>query len=89
MTVTRWVPSRKAALVGQIESGMLTPSEAQCQFGLSPEELAEWKRALAAHGVPGLRVTRLQIYMGQNSKSSLGGRRYIRPPNTPLVLPQT
>jgi hypothetical protein len=29
---------------------------------LSVEEFAAWQRAIEAHGVAGLRVTRLQIY---------------------------
>jgi transposase-like protein len=62
MITTRWVPSRKAALVSSIECGALTFAEASRQYDLSPEEFADWKRALATHGLPGLRTTRLQIY---------------------------
>lgn len=62
MNATRWMPSRKAELVSFIDRGVLTFAEAQRQHDLSSEELAEWRTSLAAHGVPGLRTTRLQIY---------------------------
>jgi len=37
--------------------------EDACQYYmLSIEEFAAWERAIEAHGVAGLRVTRLQVY---------------------------
>jgi Protein of unknown function (DUF1153) len=36
--------------------------EACRYYKLSTEEFAAWERAIEAHGVAGLRVTRLQIY---------------------------
>ena len=31
-------------------------------YMLSTEEFTAWERAIEAHGVPGLRVTRVQVY---------------------------
>jgi Protein of unknown function (DUF1153) len=31
-------------------------------YALSVEEFVPWQRAIETHGIPGLRVTRLQIY---------------------------
>jgi Protein of unknown function (DUF1153) len=35
--ITRWVPSRKAALVADIERGALSLEEAERHYDLSPE----------------------------------------------------
>jgi len=35
---------------------------------LSLEELAAWETALDENGIPGLRVTRLQIYRGASRR---------------------
>jgi hypothetical protein len=63
--VKRWTIRRKAAVVRAIAAGLLT-SEAACErYQLTPEELASWQRAYEAHGLPGLRSTRLQQYRGR------------------------
>ncbi len=62
VTTTRWVARRKAAVIKAIEAGMLTRAEACARYRISEAELRLWERALAAAGVPGLRVTRVQIY---------------------------
>ena len=51
----RWVTRRKAVIVISLE-------EVCRRYELSVEEFLAWQRAIDAHGVPGLRVTRLQIY---------------------------
>jgi hypothetical protein len=58
----RWVPRRKAEILAMIAAGTLSIDEALDRYQLTIEELAEWQRAFAAHGRPGLRTTRLQIY---------------------------
>lgn len=58
----RWVARRKAEIVAAIRGGLLERSEARTRYGISDEELRLWERALACAGVPGLRVTRVQIY---------------------------
>ena len=58
----RWVVRRKAALVQAVRNGAITLQEACRRYNLSVEEFLAWQRAIERHGVPGLRVTRLQIY---------------------------
>jgi len=58
----RWVARRKAVIVSAVRSGVLSLDEACRRYQLSVEEFRAWQRAIEAHGVAGLRVTRLQIY---------------------------
>jgi hypothetical protein len=58
----RWVARRKAVVVDAVRRGVLTLEEACQRYRLSIEEFHAWERAIQAHGVGGLRVTRLQIY---------------------------
>jgi hypothetical protein len=58
----RWSCRRKAAVVVAIRAGVLTPQQACERYMLSPEELFAWETALDQNGIPGLRVTRLQMY---------------------------
>jgi len=58
----RWSCRRKAAVVTATRAGLLSRQEACERYLLSPEELAAWEAALDQNGIPGLRVTRLQIY---------------------------
>jgi hypothetical protein len=59
---TRWVARRKAAVVSAITNGALGRADACARYGISEAELRLWERAIACAGVPGLRVTRVQIY---------------------------
>ena len=58
----RWVVRRKAVVVAAVRSGALSIQEACRRYKLSVEEFLAWQRAIDRHGIPGLRVTRLQIY---------------------------
>ena len=58
----RWVVRRKAVVVHAVRSGRITLQEACRRYRLSVEEFLAWQRAIERHGIPGLRVTRLQIY---------------------------
>jgi transposase-like protein len=58
----RWVVRRKAAVVAAVQSGKITLEEACRRYNLSEEEFRAWQRAFEAHGLPGLRATRLQQY---------------------------
>jgi hypothetical protein len=58
----RWSCRRKAAVVIAIRARVLNRREACERYRLSLEELAAWETALDQNGIPGLRVTRLQIY---------------------------
>ncbi len=59
---TRWVARRKAQILVAIGDGRLTRTEACFRYNISEVELRLWERAVACAGVPGLRVTRVQIY---------------------------
>lgn len=58
----RWVARRKAAVLAAIEAGVLTRAQACARYHISDTELRLWERAVHFAGVPGLRVTRVQIY---------------------------
>ena len=58
----RWVVKHKAQIVAAVRNGTLTLQDALRRYHLTLEEFLSWQRALEAHGIPGLRVTRLQIY---------------------------
>src|ERR1700740_1317030 len=58
----RWVVRRKAAVVAAVRAGVITLEEACRRYQLSEEEFLAWQRAFEAHGLPGLRTTRIQSY---------------------------
>ena len=58
----RWVVRRKAIVVAAVRSGSISLQEACRRYTLSVEEFLAWQHAIDRYGVPGLRVTRLQIY---------------------------
>ena len=59
---TRWVIRRKAEVVAAVRAGLLSLEEACARYTLSVEEFLSWQRLVDSHGLPGLRVTRLQDY---------------------------
>jgi hypothetical protein len=71
----RWVVRRKAIVVDAVRSGRISLEEACGRYNLSVEEFQAWEQAIDSHGVPGLRVTRLQIYRDP-PRSRFNGRRY-------------
>lgn len=58
----RWVVRRKAEVLAAINGGLLSAAEACARYRLSPEELELWQASIDRAGVPGLRVTRIQLY---------------------------
>jgi len=60
----RWVIRRKAEVVAAVRAGILSLEEACRRYTLSIEEFLSWQRLVESHGLPGLRVTRLQDYRG-------------------------
>jgi hypothetical protein len=58
----RWVIRRKAEVVAAVRAGILSLEEACARYTLSVEEFLSWQRLVDSHGLPGLRVTRLQDY---------------------------
>lgn len=82
----RWVARRKAVIVEAVHSGAVDLAEVCRRYNLSVEEFVAWERAIERHGVPGLRVTRLQIYRdgaasavrngsGERNSGGLAGQR--------------
>jgi len=58
----RWVIRRKAEVVAAVQGGLISLEDACRRYNLSVEEFLSWQRAINAHGLPGLRATRLQDY---------------------------
>ena len=59
---TRWVASRKAAVVRAVAFGLISRPEALERYALSEEEFTEWVTAVAEHGEAALKATALQKY---------------------------
>jgi Protein of unknown function (DUF1153) len=73
--VKRWTFRRKAAVVTAVANGVLTREEACRRYQLSEEEFISWQQAFDAHGLPGLRSTRLQQYRGADLHRRARSRR--------------
>jgi transposase-like protein len=71
----RWVVRRKAAVVAAVQAGKITLEEACHRYQLTEEEFRAWQRAYDAHGLPGLRATRLQQYRAPPSPRPRRPRR--------------
>jgi ribosomal protein S19E (S16A) len=59
---SRWVASRKAAVVKAVRHGLITLEEAKKRYGLSDEEFESWAQAVERHGEAALKATALQRY---------------------------
>ena len=73
--IRRWVVRRKAEVLAAIRGGLLSEAEACARYRLSPEELELWRESLARDGIPGLRVTRIQLYRDYPLQQSVRPRR--------------
>lgn len=58
----RWVARRKAEVVVAVKGGLLSFEDACDRYRITAEEFLGWQRQVDRHGLPGLRVTRLQTY---------------------------
>jgi hypothetical protein len=58
----RWVIRRKAEVVCAVNGNLLTREEAVKRYNISDDEFESWRHAVEAHGLRGLRLTRLQQY---------------------------
>ena len=58
----RSVIRRKAVVVASVRGGLLSFDEACERYKLTVDELLSWQRSIDRHGLPGLRVTRIQDY---------------------------
>ena len=59
---SRWVASRKLAVVRGVAYGLMTRSEAMNIYGLSEEEFDSWVRGVEKFGSNALKVTLLKSY---------------------------
>lgn len=59
---SRWVVSRKAAVVRAVLSGLIPREEALRRYDLSEDEFQGWVTAVQEHGVGALRATAVQKY---------------------------
>ena len=73
--VKRWTIRLKVAVVTAVAVGVLTREEACRRYQLSEEEFLSWQQAFEAHGLRGLRSTRLQQYRGSRSRRGDGPHR--------------
>jgi Protein of unknown function (DUF1153) len=64
---TRWVIRRKAEVVLAVHGGLLSLDDACRRYRLTAEEFFSWEKAIARHGLLGLRSTHVQDY--RNDKS--------------------
>ena len=71
----RWVVRRKAAVVVAVHRGMITMEEVLRRYQLTEEEFLFWQRAFEAHGLAGLRATRIQQYRGSRPPRDPRSRR--------------
>ena len=62
---TRWVIRRKAEVVAGVRLGILSLEEACQRYRLSVDEFETWRNMIEAHGLLGLRTTRIQHYRGR------------------------
>jgi len=66
----RWVIRRKAEVVAGVRGGLITLEEACRRYHLSVDEFRSWQRLLDAHGMRGLRTTRIKKYRCNRRKAS-------------------
>ena len=59
---TRWVASRKAAVVKAVRYNLISLEDALKQYDLSPEELESWTQAVETHGEVALKATAVQRF---------------------------
>ncbi len=66
----RWTIRRKVEIVTAVRNGILTLDEACERYRLSAEEFLHWERLIAAHGLSGLKATRLKLYRRSGRKDN-------------------
>lgn len=59
---TRWVASRKEAVVNAVKHGLIRKEDALRRYGLSEEEFDSWLKAVRKHGRAALKVTAIQRF---------------------------
>ena len=59
---TRWVASRKAAVVRGVVYGLISKDDALKRYSLSDDEFLSWVKAVSTHGEAALKTTLVQKY---------------------------
>ena len=59
---SRWVASRKAAVVRGVLYGLIGKDDALRRYSLSEAEFTEWVKAVSTHGEGALKATKVQKY---------------------------
>lgn len=59
---TRWVASRKAAVVAAVRHGLVPRAEIVRRYDLSDEEFDSWLLAVERHGHDALKITHMRKY---------------------------
>ena len=67
-TPARGAARGKAMVVRAVRSELISLEEACQRYALSVEEYLSWERAIERHGLPGLRITRLQDYRAEPNR---------------------
>jgi len=65
----RWVILRKAQVVAGVRTGLISLDEACQRYSLSVDEFLSWQSLYDAHGMNGLRATRLKKYRQPSAKA--------------------
>ena len=68
----RWVIRRKAQVIAAVRGGLISLEDACEKYNLSVEEFLSWQRMIDRHGLPGLRVTRIQEYRERDDGDETG-----------------
>ncbi len=66
----RWTIRRKVEIETAVRNGILTLDEVCERYRLSAEEFLYWERLIAAHGLSGLKATRLKLYRRSGRKDN-------------------
>jgi transposase-like protein len=73
LNTTRWTARRKAEVVAAVDRSLVSAEQACEWYGLSPEELGEWRRASDCAGLPGLRISHCRHFRRQTEAQALAG----------------
>jgi hypothetical protein len=75
----RWVTRRKAQIVAAVQGGLLSLEEACERYRLTMDEFLTWKQSVEAHGLEGLRATKVQEYRSKPEENQRSEAESWRP----------
>jgi hypothetical protein len=77
-STTRWVIRRKAEVVAAVRGGLLSLEQACTRYLITVDEFLSWQGSVDRHGLPGLRITHMQQYLGRLNAPGAVGAPCIR-----------